>query len=378
MRVLHLGAGNIYGGIERALVSYAVGRATCEEMNPEFAICFPGRLESELKAETVEVTVLGPVRLSKRGSVLAARRRLSEVLSCRKPDVVVTHGPWVHSVFGPAIRATDIPVALFVHNPPGLHWLDMLAHRTRPDLIIVNSRFTLNASRRWIGRTPAVICTYPFGGPKEIDRDRVRSALDLKPDTVLVLQASRLDPYKGHRLHLEALAEVGRDFAWRALFVGSAQPAGERYVRSLERLQERLDLTTRVQFLGHRSDVDELMAAADVFCHPNIRPEPFGMVFVEAMLASLPIIATEMGGAKEILSDGGGLLVAPEVAPLARALRQLMLNRRERQEMGGKGREIAGQRYTMVSATRGLAAALSQLTDRPLTIGGMAGDDAWV
>jgi glycosyltransferase involved in cell wall biosynthesis len=378
MRVLHLGAGNIYGGIERALVSYAAGRSTCEEMNPEFAICFPGRFESELKAERVEVGLLGPVRLSRRRSVSAARRRLSEFLAYRAPDVVVTHGPWVHCVFAPAIRAAGIPLAQFIHNPPGFHWLDLLARRTEPDLFIANSQFTLDVSRRWLGRAPAVICTYPFGDTKAIDRNRVRAALDANPDTVLVLQASRLDPYKGHRLHLEALAQVGRDFAWRALFVGSAQPARKRYAQSLEILRDRLGLTTRVQFLGHRSNVDELMAAADVFCHPNIGPEPFGMVFVEAMLAGLPIIATEMGGAKEILCGGGGLLVAPKPAPLARALRRLMLNRKEREEMGRKGREIARQRYTMGRATRGLAAALSQLTHHPLRIGGTEGNGAWV
>jgi glycosyltransferase involved in cell wall biosynthesis len=378
MRVLHLGAGNIYGGIERALVSYAAGRSTCEEMIPDFAICFPGRFESELKAEGVEVAVLGSVRLSRRRSVFAARRSLSALLANRKPDVVVTHGPWVHCVFGPAIQAAGIPLAMFIHNPPGVHLLDVLAHRTKPDLIIVNSRFTLQASRRWIGRIPTAICTYPFGKIKRIDRDRVRAALNIKPETILILQASRLDPYKGHRLHLEALAEVGRDFAWRALFVGSAQPQRERYARSLETLRDALGLKTRVEFLGHRSDVDELMAAADVFCHPNIEPEPFGMVFVEAMLAGLPIVATEMGGAKEILCDGGGLLVAPSPTPLARALRRLIANRVEREEIGRAGQSIAKQKYTMESATRGLAAALSQVTRRSLGSENKKGASSWV
>jgi glycosyltransferase involved in cell wall biosynthesis len=378
MKVLHVGAGNIYGGIEKALVSYAVGRSTCEEMNPEFALCFPGRFESELRAENVEVMVLGQVRLSSPRSVFAARRRLSEFLAYRRPDVVVTHGPWIHSVFGPAIRASGIPLTLFIHNPPAFHWLDLLARRTKPDLVIVNSRFTLQASRWWLGRTPAVICTYPFGSPKKLDRDRVRAALGIQPETIVILQAGRLDPYKGHRLHLKALAELGSGFAWQALFVGSAQPTGKSYARSLEKLREKLGLTARVEFLGHRSDVDELMTAADIFCHPNIGPEPFGMVFVEAMLAGLPVVATEMGGAKEILSDGGGLLVAPKAAPLAHALRGLMVNRSLREEMGQKGREIARGRYTMESATRGLAEALSELTNRRRGADELKEDSAWV
>jgi len=378
MRVLHLGAGNIYGGIERALVSYAAGRFSCKEMSPEFAICFSGRFESELKAEGVEVTVLGSVRLSRRHSVSAARRRLSELFTYRRPDVVVTHGPWVHSVFAPIVRAAGLPLALFIHNPLGLHWLDLVARRLTPDLIIVNSRFTLHESRWWIGRVPSAVCTYPFGEIKSIDRDLARAALNIGPETVLILQASRLDPYKGHRLHLEALARVGLDFAWHALFVGSAQPAREGYARSLETLRDTLGLAKRVEFLGHRSDIAELMTAADIFCHPNIGPEPFGMVFVEAMLAGLPVVATQMGGAEEILCDGGGLLVAPKRPPLARALRRLIANREEREAMGRKGQEIAKQRYTMKSATDGLAAALSQLTHRALGGNRAEGDNAWV
>jgi glycosyltransferase involved in cell wall biosynthesis len=377
MRVLHLGAGNIYGGIERALVGYAAGRSACEEMIPDFAICFPGRFEAELKAEGVKVAVLGAVRLSKRPSVLAARRSFSQLVANEEPDVVVTHGAWVHCVFGPAIKASGIPLATFIHNPPGLHLLDLLAYRINPDLIIANSRFTLHASRRWIGRIPSEICTYPFGERKNIDRDRVRALLNIERETVLVLQASRLDPYKGHRLHLEALAEVGSDLAWRALFVGSEQPKRERYARSLETLRDTLGLKTRVEFLGHRSDVDELMAAADIFCHPNIEPEPFGMVFVEAMLAGLPVVATEMGGAKEILCEGGGLLVAPSPASVAGALRRLIGNPLERQRMGRVGQEIAKKRYRMESAIRGLAEALSRVTRRQRGTDKKRADSSW-
>jgi glycosyltransferase involved in cell wall biosynthesis len=143
-------------------------------------------------------------------------------------------------------------------------------------------------------------------------------------------------------------------------------------------LRDKLGLTARVQFLGHRLDVDELMGAADVFCHPNVGPEPFGMVFVEAMLAGLPVVATEMGGAKEVLGDGVGLLVAPKPAALARALGRLMLSRGEREAMGRKGLELARRRYTMESATHGLAAVLSPLTRRPAGTDGTAEESAWV
>jgi glycosyltransferase involved in cell wall biosynthesis len=359
MKVLHLGAGNIYGGIERALVSYAAGRAAFSAMIPQFGLCFPGQLDVELKGEGVRVTIFGPARLSRPASVRAVRSGLSTLLDATRPDVVVTHGPWAHCVFAPVVQRARLPIALFLHNPPASQWVDLLARRRIPQLIIANSRFTLRESKWWTSKTRAVTCTYPFARPLAIERQTTRARLGISPDTVVVLQASRLDPYKGHRLHLEALSRVRLDIDWLALFVGAAQPGKEAYARSLERLRNALGLESRVRFLGHRTDVYELMAAADLFCHPNVAPEAFGIVFVEAMLAGVPIIATRMGGAEEILSEGGGELVPAESEALASALGRLITDRRRRDEIGRRGQELARERYTVERGVRELALALS-------------------
>jgi glycosyltransferase involved in cell wall biosynthesis len=361
MKVLHLGAGNIYGGIERALVSYAAGRAVSSEMIPEFALCFSGQLEMELKAEGVQVTVLGPARLSRPTSVLAVRNGLSTLLNETRPDVVVTHGPWVHCVFAPVVQRARLPMALFLHNPPATHWVDLLARRRIPQLVITNSRFTLQESKWWTRRTRAVACTYPFARPLAIGRQAARARLGISSNTVVVLQVSRLDPYKGHRLHLEALSRVGLDIDWIALFVGAAQPGKEAYARSLEGLRDSLGLESRVRFLGHRTDVYAVMAAADLFCHPNVAPEPFGMVFVEAMLAGVPVVATRMGGAEEILSEGGGELVPAEPGALASALERLITDRRRREDIGRRGQELARASYTVERGVRELAVVLSEI-----------------
>ncbi len=359
MRVLHLGAGNLYGGVEKALVSYAAGRASCDYMVPSFAISFAGQLEKELRAEGVEVSVFGPIRLSRWASVVEARRRLSLLLEKTRPNIIVTHGPWVHSVFGAVAKRERMPLALFLHSPPRFGWLDLLASRTQANLVIANSRFTLAKSQWWIKKVPALVCTYPFTEPGHIDRDSARAKLGIPADTVLVVQVSRLDPYKGHRLHLEALSRLGVATAWQALFVGAAQKDNEDYAHSLERMRDRLGLRSRVHFLGHRTDIADVLAAADIFCHPNISPEPFGMVFVEAMLAGVPVVATKLGGAEEILGVSGGVLVPPEAAALSSALGELIIARDRRRDLGSRGRELARSRYTTGQAIRDLAWALS-------------------
>jgi glycosyltransferase involved in cell wall biosynthesis len=71
-------------------------------------------------------------------------------------------------------------------------------------------------------------------------------------------------------------------------------------------------LDSKVRFLGQRSDVPDLMSCSDVFVHASIKPEPFGMVILEAMAARKPVVATDSGGPVEILNNGEfGILVPP-------------------------------------------------------------------
>jgi glycosyltransferase involved in cell wall biosynthesis len=93
-----------------------------------------------------------------------------------------------------------------------------------------------------------------------------------------------------------------------------------------------------VKFVGQRSDVPELLAAADVHCQPNAGPEPFGIAFVEALYAGLPVVSTRLGGAAEILDASCGVLVPPaDPAALAAALGALIDDPGARARLGAAG-----------------------------------------
>ena len=71
-------------------------------------------------------------------------------------------------------------------------------------------------------------------------------------------------------------------------------------------------LSDRIRFLGYRTDVPDLFSAMDIFVHASTKPEPFGMVILEAMAARRPVVATNIGGPPEILEGGRcGILVPP-------------------------------------------------------------------
>jgi glycosyltransferase involved in cell wall biosynthesis len=91
-------------------------------------------------------------------------------------------------------------------------------------------------------------------------------------------------------------------------------------------------------FLGQRTDVARLLQAADVHCQPNTGAEPFGLAFVEALYAGVPVVTSDLGGATEIVTPACGVLVAPgDTAALTAALQALMDDPARRATLGAAG-----------------------------------------
>jgi glycosyltransferase involved in cell wall biosynthesis len=342
VRVLHINGGNLYGGVESILVTLSRCRGLCPGMESSFAVCFEGRLSRELRENGVTVHNLGEVRSSRLWTVAAARRRLRELLRGHSFDAVICHMAWSHAIFGAEVRRACIPLVYWAHgSATGRHWLEWWARRSRPDLAIANSRFTAGSMSRLFDSVPVevVYCPVPMLENGHPDRAAIRGALGVAEDAVVILQVSRIEPGKGHELHLRALAELREEPSWICLIAGGAQrPAENRLLESLHRQVEDLGLSGRVRFLGQRSDVSTLMAAADIFCQPNHSPDTFGIVFIEAMAAGLPVVTTAMGGATEIVTDACGRLIPPgDARALAACLRTWIRTPALRRTLGDAG-----------------------------------------
>jgi glycosyltransferase involved in cell wall biosynthesis len=119
--------------------------------------------------------------------------------------------------------------------------------------------------------------------------------------------------WKGQDHFIDAVKILsGRYADIYGLIVGGWGEDDRRYHEGLREKVEAAGLADRVRFLGYRTDVPELLSVLDVFVHASTKPEPFGMVILEAMAARRPVVATNIGGPPEIL-DGGrcGILVPP-------------------------------------------------------------------
>jgi glycosyltransferase involved in cell wall biosynthesis len=344
MRILHIYSGNFYGGVERLLVNSARLRHFCPWMEPHYALCFEGRVAQDLRAAGAPVCQLGTVRASRPLSVRRARRNLRELLRNKPIDAVICHSPWPHAVFAPAVRAAKKPLVFWLHDAAkGRHWTERWAARTRPDLAICNSEFTLGTLSRLFPQTPGVVvhCPVPLCERRwtSNELDAVRAVHGVQPDSVVIVQPSRMEAWKGHRLHLEALGLLRRLPQWVCWMIGGPQrPHEAAYFQDLGKAVRRYGIEDRVSFLGWVPDVEPLLAASQIHCQPNIAPEPLGLTFLEAMAAGLPVVTTALGGGEEIVASKYGILVPPnDPQALAAALESLIRNPERRKELGCRG-----------------------------------------
>jgi glycosyltransferase involved in cell wall biosynthesis len=344
MRVLHVYSGNLYGGIETFLHTVAREQGRQPGLTHAFALCFEGRLARELREAGARVHLLGETRVGRPWTVWRARQALRELLRRERQDAVICHAIWPQALFGPVVRAASVPLVFYQHDAlNGRHWLERWARVTEPDLVLTNSRYSAGTLATVYPRARWKLTYYPVLAParegaRDGGRERLRAELGAGPGDVVIIQTSRMQEWKGQRLLLEALGRLRRVPGWRAWIAGGAQrPEEEAYLEGLRAQAASLGLTERVRFLGQRSDVPRLLEAADLHCQPNMGPEPFGIAFVEALQAGLPVVTTAMGGPLEIVDATCGVLVPPEPAPLAAALRQLIEDSGARERLGAAG-----------------------------------------
>ena len=371
MNVLHVYSGNLFGGIESILTTLARHRDVCPELNAEVALCFEGRLSRELAGVGTAVHQLGEVRVSRPRTVSHARRALTRLLGSRTFDAVVMHAAWSHALFASVARKRGVPIALWLHDIwTGRHWTERWARRTPPDTLICNSRFTESAARpAFSGIAAAVVhapVDQPPAQPTSAERASIRQQLATPDGAVVVVQASRLESWKGHEQLIDALARLAeRDWIWWQIG-GPQRPREAAYFEALRARVKRRGIADRVRFLGQRDDVARILSAADVHCQPNVQPEPFGVAFVEALAAGLPVVTTGIGGAAEIVDDTCGRLVAPrDSQALASALSQLIADSALRARLGSAGRIRAKALCDPATQVRRLVEVLGGIVGEP-------------
>ena len=147
----------------------------------------------------------------------------------------------------------------------------------------------------------------------------LRKRLELKKTDKVVISVGRLVYQKGFEYLIGAMNEFDKDF--KLLIAGDGDLK--------DKLREQigvLGLESRVKLLGERKDVKQLLSISDVFCLASIE-EGLGLVVMEAMAAGVPVVATNVGGLKEVVGDAGILVEPRKPDKLASAIKDAMRKR---------------------------------------------------
>ncbi|NJR70205.1 MAG: glycosyltransferase [Synechococcales cyanobacterium CRU_2_2] len=195
--------------------------------------------------------------------------------------------------------------------------------------------------------------------------DPLRCSLNLPAEAFIIGHFSRLSPWKGQHILLEALAQCPEQVV--ALLVGDALFGEDEYVQQLHQQVARLGLEGRVKFLGFRSDIPALMHLCDLVAHTSTAPEPFGRVIVEAMLCGTPVVAARAGGAVELIEPGrtGWLTEPGNAAQLAGVIQACLHNPQEAREGAIAARTSAYQHFGLDATCRKINHLLDALAAEP-------------
>jgi glycosyltransferase involved in cell wall biosynthesis len=244
------------------------------------------------------------------------------------------------------IRAVDNPNV--TEGKLRLHtWLDRLTMRG-VDRFHAVSQAVADSWQRVVGIDPARIEVIPRGIDQtwlrsdvtENSRSDVRSEFGFPEEAFLVIAVGRLEPQKGHRYLLEAVAELSEAIPQlRVLIVGRqgiASPAIERQLKTS-------DLENTVVLAGARRDVSRLLAASDVFAFPSLFEGNGGNAMIEAMAMGLPVITTSSPPMTDLIPDNdhGRLIPRRDSTALLQALVELHADADLRARLGKTAKERA-------------------------------------
>ena len=171
---------------------------------------------------------------------------------------------------------------------------------------------------------------------------------------------------KGHEVLLRAVPRVLREFpnAKFALVGRGWGPAGEAYMRDLQKLARRLRIEHAVLFTGERRDVPDVLAALDISVHPSLTDNLGGTI--ESLLMARPMVVSDVRGYNDsVVHEETGLVVpAGDATALADSILRLLRDPALARRLGESGRRRMLDRFTLDRAVQDTEALLAEETRR--------------
>ena len=274
-------------------------------------------IKKNIKIEYNELGVLRKKYLNPQGLInrlvtnIKAIKFLSNYIQNHSIDLVYTNTSTV-LCGGIAAKKNSIPSLFHIHEiPTGNKFYEFFSgkiiNRTSNKVLTVSNsvknHWLKNINEHKIERIYNGIVFEKTDSLKKIDRNQA---------DIVITSVARLIPYKGHMYLIEIAHElIKKSTKFKFLIVGDTLSSYASYEKSVKQKVKDLGLENQIKFLGFREDVSSILKQSDLFIHPTISPDPLPTVLFEALYNDLPTLATNLGGAIEILDNGNNGLLIP-------------------------------------------------------------------
>lgn len=330
MKILYVITGLAQGGAERVVcdladkmyekghevkIIYLVGDVLTNPVNQEIEL---------VNANLTNVLSLPKVYLS-----------LLKIIKEYRPDVVHSH--MVHANILTRLVRVSVPIKKLIstaHSDNEGGRLRMVAYRITNKLSDVNTNVSKSATLSFEHKHAV-----PRDGMKTIyngidlvkfkynslARAKLASEIDLNNNEKIVLVVGRFSKAKNYPNLLRAVKYLKVEFNLPFKLV----VAGDGELKdSIKEMIQEMDLKECVILLGMRSDIPDLMSAADVFVLAS-ENEGFGLVLAEAMACECPVVASNVGGIKEVVGNYGIIVKSNDHRDLAKAIFKILSNEKK-------------------------------------------------
>lgn len=379
MEIVHVVENLDRGGLERTVVDLIASQRDAGHECRVICLFKLGLLARELLASGVRVDACG----KRPGLDLRALRR-ARALIRQSPDAVIhTHNAMAH--YYAVLASLGLPVKCRINTRHGMggrtrsgrqEWLYRQSLRGTDYAVAVceaaRQRFAADGMRprRALLSVPNGIRLERFRPADDVARQSLVAELGLPTGSRIIGTVGRLQPVKDHALLLRAFAKVRVQVPEAALVI-----VGDGPLRAaLEAQAEQAGLSDAVRFMGDRHDVPRLLTGMEVFALTSTS-EGYSVALLEACASSLPIVATDVGGNREIVRHGinGRLVPSGHTAAIATALIALLRGGEQAAAMGRAGyawAQAEASFRTMAERYHGLYDVSSDLSSAAMALQG--------
>ncbi len=318
------------------LANFSFGNTTSDERTKEF--------KEELENMGIKVyNVPIPRKITAIKEMISSYKKIKKVCSENNYDILHCHSPIGGVLARFAFKDFRKKGGKLIYTAHGFHFfkgapiknwiifypIEKFCSRYTDCLITINKedyKRAKNFKAKEVKYVPGIgIDTKKI---KDIKKNRkILNEFNIKDEVVLV-SVGELSNRKNHKVILKALEKVKGNFKYIICGQGAKK-------EELIKLSKELNFQEKVEFLGYRQDVKEILKASDIFCFPS-KQEGLPVALMEAMASGLPVICSDIRGNKDLIEDkkGGYLLKFYDMDEYSIKIQELIENKVLREEMG--------------------------------------------